>query len=47
MLAKLALVLVALVVVVLVGGGVVLSFWDIPAPATKIEKVLPDARFAS
>ncbi len=38
-------VVVVLVVVVLVGGVVALSMWDIPAPSAKIEKVIPDERF--
>jgi hypothetical protein len=33
------------VVVVLVGGIAALSMWNIPAPTTKIEKVIPDERF--
>lgn len=42
---KLALAAVALVVVVLVAGGVFLAFWDIPAPSAPVQKVIPDARF--
>ncbi len=38
-------VVIVLVVVVLVGGVVALSMWDIPAPTTKIEKVIPDEHF--
>ncbi|WP_199175822.1 hypothetical protein [Telmatospirillum siberiense] len=38
-------VVVVLVVVILVGGIVALSMWDIPAPSSKIEKVIPDERF--
>ncbi|MDR3437015.1 hypothetical protein [Telmatospirillum sp.] len=34
-----------MVLVVVVGGIVALSMWDIPAPTTKIEKVIPDERF--
>jgi len=34
-----------LVVLIIAGGGVFLATWDIPAPAQKIEKVLPDDRF--
>jgi hypothetical protein len=29
----------------IVGGAVFLATWDIPAPITKIEKVIPDDRF--
>jgi hypothetical protein len=32
-------------IVILLGGGAFLAFWDIPAPSAKVEKVLPDARF--
>jgi len=38
-------VVVILVVVILLGGVVALSMWDLPAPSSKIEKVIPDARF--
>jgi len=34
-----------LVILMIAGGGVFLVTWDIPAPAQKIEKVLPDDRF--
>jgi hypothetical protein len=34
-----------LVLVVLVGGTAALAMWDIPAPSTKVEKVIPDAHF--
>jgi hypothetical protein len=43
--AKFVMVVVALVLLVLVGGGVYLAFWDIPAPKTPVEKVLPNDRF--
>ncbi len=29
----------------LIGGGVFLATWDIPAPLATIEKVIPDDRF--
>lgn len=29
----------------LIGGGVFLATWDIPAPLAPIEKVIPDERF--
>ena len=32
-------------VTMIVGGAVFLATWDIPAPITKIEKVIPDDRF--
>jgi hypothetical protein len=34
-----------LVLLVLVGGGVFLATWDIPAPSKTVEKRIPDARF--
>jgi hypothetical protein len=42
---KLVIVTLGVVLLLLVGGGVLLSVWDIPAPSTPVEKVLPDARF--
>ncbi|MDJ0936783.1 MAG: hypothetical protein QNJ06_03070 [Kiloniellales bacterium] len=40
-----ALVAVTLVVAVVVIGGGVLLTWEIPAPTTQVEKVIPDDRF--
>ncbi len=42
---KVVLVLLAVVVVAVIGGLAWLAFWDIPAPNTPIERVIPDARF--
>ncbi|WP_170959000.1 hypothetical protein [Magnetospirillum sp. 15-1] len=42
---KIAGLLVALLLAVIVGGGLFLSTWNPPAPSAKIEKVVPDARF--
>jgi small neutral amino acid transporter SnatA (MarC family) len=42
---KLALIAIAAVVVILVAGGIILSLWDIPAPKSQVEKVIPDAKF--
>jgi len=39
---KLTLLLIA---VILIGGAVFLATWDIPAPTSQVEKVLPDNRF--
>ena len=39
------LIIVALIVIILVGGTVFLMVWNIPAPTTRVEKVIPDARF--
>jgi cell division septal protein FtsQ len=38
-------ILVILVLVVIVGGTAALAMWDIPAPSSKIEKVIPDDHF--
>jgi len=45
MMGKVLLVVTLIVVIGLLGGGLFLAFWDIPAPTAKVEKVLPDARF--
>ncbi|GAB6054514.1 hypothetical protein JCM17960_33340 [Magnetospira thiophila] len=37
--------LLLLVLLLVVGGGVFLVTWDIPAPVTKVEKVIPNDRF--
>jgi len=39
-------VLVILVLAVIVGGGVFLATWDMPPPSAKVEKVIPNERFA-
>jgi len=31
--------------IVLIGGGLFLATWEIPVPATEIERTLPDDRF--
>jgi hypothetical protein len=41
---KIAGVLVLVVLVIVVGGGIFLATSDIPAPAAKVEKVIPDDR---
>jgi hypothetical protein len=41
---KLLMVLFLALVVVIVGGFVVLANWDIPAPTTTMEKVIPNER---
>jgi hypothetical protein len=41
---KLAGLLVALVLLVVVGGGIFLSTFDLPPPSAKVEKVIPDDR---
>ena len=36
---------IAVLLAVIVGGGVFLATWEIPAPSMHLEKVLPDDRF--
>tara|TARA_Y100001933_G_C18491639_1_gene352713 strand:- start:262 stop:402 length:141 start_codon:yes stop_codon:yes gene_type:complete len=38
------IVLIAIIAII-VGGSAFLATWDIPAPITKVEKVLTDERF--
>ncbi len=38
-------ILIALIVVLVIGGAAFLSTWDIPAPNQQVEKVMPDDRF--
>lgn len=40
-------IIILVVLVVLVGGAVILATWDMPAPTTTIEKVIPNERFNS
>ena len=42
---KATVVLVLVLVLAIVGGCLFLAFWNVPAPTTTVEKVLPDARF--
>ena len=42
---KVTIFLILILVLVIVGGFVALAYWDFPAPWTRVEKVLPDARF--
>jgi hypothetical protein len=41
---KIAGIVLLLVLIILVGGGIFLATSDIPAPAQKVEKVIPDDR---
>ncbi len=34
-----------LLLIVVIGGIAALAMWDIPAPSSKVEKVIPDERF--
>lgn len=38
-------IVIGAVIVALVGGVAVLATWDMPAPTTTIEKVIPNERF--
>jgi hypothetical protein len=42
---KLTIALVALIALLLLGGGLFLALWNPPAPSAPVEKVIPDARF--
>jgi len=42
---KFSKLILVLVIATLVGGGVFLATWEIPAPVTKVERVLSDDRF--
>lgn len=37
--------LLVVVLVAIVAGALFLTMWDIPAPSTRIEQVLPNDRF--
>ena len=39
------LIVFALLLLAGAAGAVVLMFWDIPAPTTRVERIIPDARF--
>jgi hypothetical protein len=42
---RVSFIVIAALVAIVIGGGVFLSTWDIPAPSERVEKVLPDDRF--
>ena len=42
---RLTLVIVVVLLVTLVGGGIFLATWEIPAPSATVEKTIPDDRF--
>ena len=39
-------IVIVAVLAVLVGGAVILTTWDMPAPTATIEKVIPNDRFS-
>lgn len=43
---KLASIIIIGALIVLVGGGVFLATWEIPVPATEIERTIPNDRFS-
>jgi len=42
---RISRIVLLLILLVLAGGFVAFASWDIPPPATAVDKVLPDARF--
>lgn len=42
---KFILIVFATLVVLIVVGGGILMFWDVPAPIARVEHPIPDARF--
>jgi small neutral amino acid transporter SnatA (MarC family) len=42
---RLSVVVLLVVAVVVVGGIAFLATWDIPAPTSRVEKVIPNDRF--
>lgn len=42
---KLLAVFMGILVIVVVGGGVFLAGWDIPAPTHDVEKLMDDSQF--
>jgi len=42
---RVTIVLIAVLVLAIAGGVVWLAYTEFPAPSTRVEKVLPDARF--
>lgn len=42
---KLASIVIVGALIILVGGGLFLATWEIPVPATEIERTIPNDRF--
>ena len=42
---KLASFVIVGALIILIGGGLFLATWQIPVPATEVERTLPDDRF--
>ncbi len=39
-------IIIFVVLAAIIGGGIILTTWDMPAPTTTIEKSIPNERFA-
>src|SRR5258708_12313307 len=42
---RIALILLAVAILAIAGGGMLLASWQIPAPTKQLEKVIPNDRF--
>jgi hypothetical protein len=42
---RISIILAAVAILILAGGGVFLASWQIPAPTKQLEKVIPNDRF--
>lgn len=42
---RISTILIVLILASLAGGAVFLATWEIPAPSTTVEKVIPDDQF--
>ena len=43
---KLATIVIVAALLVLAGGGLFLATWEIPVPATDVERTIPNDRFS-
>lgn len=43
---KLATIIIAVALVLIIGSALFLASWDIPAPSAEIERPIPNDRFA-
>ncbi len=41
---RLLLIFLAVLVLIVAGGGIFLATWDIPAPTARVEKTIPNDR---
>ena len=42
---RLTAIILIFLVILIIGGVILLATWDIPAPSSMIEKIIPDERF--